>query len=118
MSGRPRTRPFWHHGSPAFRKNRVPILAVEEPSSTSRILPSTRPLPCALASASLSCAWVCPVHPEEAGVPMAEEKSRAKAGPQMQPRTHLDFAKLLSVSASALVSTQQSAGQLQLHIII
>lgn len=47
--------------------------------------PSTRPLPCAFAlllSPADGCALV---HEEEARVPMAKEKTRAKARPYIQP---------------------------------
>lgn len=44
---------LWDVGSLAFQKKLVPTLAVELPSSSYKIHPSTRPLPCAFVSTSL-----------------------------------------------------------------
>lgn len=45
--GFPRRPALWDVGSLAFQKKLVPTLAVELPSSSYKIHPSTRPLPCA-----------------------------------------------------------------------
>lgn len=58
--GFPQRSALWDLGSLAFQKKLVPTLAVELPSLSYKILPSTRPLPCAFVSTSLSCGWVCP----------------------------------------------------------